>query len=366
MRSPWQVQAFAYISSGMDNQPPFFGFENLMKSKGPVQDRRTIIAALVATALAGCSGGRGATRNEDWRIHRLRQVEKAAKGRLGAYVLDTRSNKGFGWREQERFAHCSSFKMSLAAMVLSRAERGEANLAEVLRWGSGDMLSVSPVTKAHIEQGLSVEELARATLVTSDNTAANVLLQRFGGPPALTAFWRSIGDSVSQLDRFEPELNDVPPGSTWDTTTPLAMAMTTAALVHGGALTPASRNKLKAWMTDVQTGTQRIRAGLPKDWQSGDKTGTGLGDTKHTYVDIAFGGPAGRSPLIITAYFEPDHLVEPMDPASLDVLAEVGRTAARSLLTAAQQCPARCVSPEGSCTRCRRRMLGSASVHEFA
>lgn len=306
-----------------------------------MHDRRTIIAALAAAALSGCSGGRGATRDGDWRMRRLRQVEETAQGRLGVYVLDTHSNKGFGWRENERFAHCSSFKMSLAAMVLSKADHGDADIAEVLRWRSRDMLPVSPVTEAHIDQGLSVEELARATLVTSDNTAANVLLRRFGGPPALTAFWRSLGDSASQLDRLEPELNEVPPGTTLDTTTPMAMAMTTAALVHGDALTPASKDKLKAWMTEVQTGTQRIRAGLPKDWQSGDKTGTGIGKTKHTYVDLAFGGPAGRSPLIITAYFEPHNLVEPMDPISLGVLAEVGRTAALDLVTGERKGAAR-------------------------
>ena len=304
-----------------------------------MHDRRTIIAALAATALSGCSAGHGVTRNDDWRVRRLRDVEETAQGRLGVYVFDTHSNKGFGWRENERFAHCSSFKMSLAAMVLSKADHGDAVLGEVLRWRSWDILSVSPVTEAHIDQGLSVEELARATLVTSDNTAANVLLRRFGGPPALTTFWRSLGDSVSQLDRLEPELSDVPAGTTLDTTTPKAMAMTTAALVHGDALSPASKGKLIAWMADVQTGKQRIRAGLPKDWQSGDKTGTGIGKTKHTYVDIAFGGPARRAPLIITAYFEPDHLVEPMDPISLGVLAEVGRIAALDLVTGDQQGP---------------------------
>lgn len=312
-----------------------------MRAEWPKHDRRTIIAALAATALTGCSGERGAIRDGDWRMRRLRNVEEKAQGRLGVYVFDTHSSKGFGWRENERFAHCSSFKMSLAAMVLSKADHGDADLTEVLRWRSRDMLPVSPVTEARINQGLSVEELAQATLVTSDNTAANVLLRRFGGPPALTAFWRSLGDSVSQLDRFEPELNEVPPGTTLDTTTPKAMAMTTVRLVHGDALTGASRGKLKAWMTEVRTGTQRIRAGLPKDWQSGDKTGTGIGKTKHTYVDIAFGGPAGRAPLIITAYFEPDRLVEPMDPISLGALAEVGRTAALELLTGEQQGAAR-------------------------
>lgn len=304
-----------------------------MPKEGPVHHRRTIIAALALTAFAGCSSAREVSGERDWRRRRLRQMEETARGRLGAYVYDTQSNIGFGWREDERFAHCSSFKMSLAAMLLSQADRGEVDLGEILRWSARDMLPVSPVTQANVDQGLTVEALAHATLVTSDNTAANVLLRRFGGPPALTAFWRSLGDTISQLDRFEPELNDVPPGTTLDSSSPKAMAMTTVALIHGDALKPASKTKLKAWMTEVQTGSKRIRAGLPKNWESGDKTGTGIGKSKHTYVDIAFGGPSGRSPLIIAAYFEPDHLVDPMDPVSLGVLAEVGRTAALDLVT---------------------------------
>lgn len=274
-----------------------------------MHDRRMIIAVISAAALAGCTGRRGASRNGDWRMLRLRQVKVTARGRLGFYVLDMHSNKGFGLRQNESFAHCSSFKMSLVAMVLSKADHGDADLAEVLRWLSRDMLPVRPVSEAHIDQGLSVEELARAPFVTSKNTAADVLLRRFGGPPALTAFWRSLGDSVSRLDRFEPGLNEVPRGTTFGTATPSAVALTTSTTVHGDAFTQASKDKLKVWMTEVQTGTQRICAGLPKDCQSGDKTSTGIGKTKHTYIDHAFGGPACRAPLIITAYFEPDHLV---------------------------------------------------------
>lgn len=297
----------------------------------PSHDRRAVVSALALALLAGCTGGRAVAESADRRVARLRELEAKAKGRLGAYVLDTQTGEGFGWREGERFAHCSSFKLSLAAMMLSMAEGDQANLAEVLRWTAQDMLPVSPVTAENIAQGLSVEALARATLVTSDNTAANVLLRRFGGPPALTAFWRSLGDEVSQLDREEPALNEVPPGTTLDTTTPVAMARTLAKLVHGDALLPGSRAKLKGWMADVRTGSQRIRAGLPAGWESGDKTGTGIGKRTHTYVDVAYAGPAGRAPLIITAYFEPARLVEPMDPVALGVLADVGRVAAASL-----------------------------------
>ena len=297
----------------------------------PLVDRRTLLRGLMSTLLASCFRGSQSFAATGKRGTDLSRIEHRAQGRLGAYIIDTQSDSGFGWRETERFAHCSSFKMSLAAMVLRMMDRGEVDSRELLRWNSADMLPVSPVTAANIERGLSVEELARATLITSDNTAANVLLRRFGGPEALTAFWRSLGDGVSQLDRYEPELNETPQGTTLDTTTPQAMAQTTAELIHGAALSSASRAKLKTWMSEVATGTQRIRAGLPSGWDSGDKTGTGIGKTKHTYVDIAFGGAVGRAPLVIAAYFEPSRLVEPMDPVSVGVLAQVGKVAAASV-----------------------------------
>jgi beta-lactamase class A len=294
-------------------------------------DRRTALAASLSVLATGCVLRRDAADGNAASVAELRAVEQRANGRLGAYVLDPVRGTGFGWRENERFAHCSSFKMSLAAMVLAGADSGEIDLAEVLRWTREDMLSVSPVTAANLDKGLSVKELAHATLVTSDNTAANVLLRRFGGPAQLTRFWRSLGDGVSRLDRYEPELNVTPPATELDTTTPAAMAATTAALIHGDALTLESRALLKAWMAEVRTGHDRIRAGFPSAWESGDKTGTGIGDAKHTYVDLAFGGPAGREPLIVTAYFEPARLVEPMDPVATAALADVGRIAAASL-----------------------------------
>lgn len=296
-------------------------------------DRRSALAGAVAVLVAGCGEAASpaigkAGGNFARQVAALKRIEQAARGRLGAFVLDPASGRSFGWRENERFAHCSSFKLSLAAMLLARADKREVDLDEILRWTKADMLSTSPITSEHIADGLPVRELARATLVTSDNTAANVLLRRFGGPEAVTRFWRSTGDTVSRLDRYEPALNLTPPGTELDTTTPAAMAATLAKLVVGDVLTPASRGTLREWMIAVATGRNRIRAGFPTDWISGDKTGTGINEGRHTYVDLAFGGPAGASPVIVTAYFEPERLAEPMDPVSTGALAEVGRLAA--------------------------------------
>lgn len=295
-------------------------------------DRRAALIGGTALLLTGAS--RPSAAGTAARVADLRALERRANGRLGVYVLDPVRGVRFGWRENERFAHCSSFKMSLAAMLLAKADRNEIDLAEVLHWTKADMLGVSPVTETRIDTGLAVEDLAHAIVVTSDNTAANALLRRFGGPEQLTRFWRAIGDDVSRLDRYEPALNVTPPGTKLDTATPAAMAATTAALINGKTLSPASRAKLKAWMRETKTGRDRIRSGFPAGWDSGDKTGTGIGKTKHTYVDLAFGGPAGRTPLIVTAYFEPARLVEPMDPVATGALAEVGRIAVASFSAA--------------------------------
>ena len=292
-------------------------------------NRRVVLSGLAASVLTACGTFAGETSKRVNVTDALGELEANAQGRLGAFILDTQTGIGSGYREIERFAHCSSFKMSLAAMTLKMSEDGSADLSELLHWSEADMLHVSPVTKANIHRGLTVEQLAHATLVTSDNTAANVLLKRFGGPPKLTSFWASLGDPVSRLDRYEPDLNETPSGTDLDTTSPKAMARTTAELVQGNALSDENKAKLRGWMTEVQTGTQRIRAGFPPEWQSGDKTGTGIGADKHTYVDIAFGIPPGRAPIIVAAYFEPAILVEPMDPVALGVLADVGRLAAR-------------------------------------
>lgn len=264
---------------------------------------------------------------------KLEALEKRAGGRLGAFVLDTETGLGSGWRAGERFAHCSSFKLSLAAMYLAWADRGDVDLSERLRWTEADMLQNSNFTREHVKDGLTIEELAHVTLVQSDNTAANVLLKRAGGPFMVTKFWRSLGDEVSRLDRFETALNVVPPGTELDTTTPQAMAGTLAKLVVGDALKPASRDKLRGWMEEVQTGASRLRAGFPKDWIAGDKTGTGvgMGGTADTYVDIAWAGPEGRKPLIVTAYYNPAKMSDEISDEAQAVLAEVGQIVAENL-----------------------------------
>ena len=293
--------------------------------------RRTFIKAAGASGLALGLGGfsaAGHSRVEDVQA-RLRGIETRFGGTLGAEILDLGSGAAVGHNRDERFGHASSFKLSLAAMVLARDSAGIDDADRHVRWSEDDLMFVSPFTTQEISKGASLRELARATQITSDNAAANILLREVGGPSALTRFWRSIGDEVSRLDRNEPSVNLVPPGEIRDTTTPAAMARTVAQLVYGTALPQAERAMLKQWMVDTGTGRRRVRAGLPDGWLAGDKTGTGLTpQTGGTYIDIGFVEPPETSPLVFAAYYRPAGTDSSFDRAHEAPLKQVGEVLA--------------------------------------
>jgi beta-lactamase class A len=230
----------------------------------------------------------------------LKAYERESSGRIGLYAENLATGAKITWRAEERFVMCSTFKASLAALVLARVDRGEDQLEQLIRYGANDLLDYAPAAKANLAKGeMSVADMCQAAVELSDNTCANLLLARVGGPAALTAFWRSAGDTVTRLDHNEPELNRSPPGDPNDTTTPAAMAGNLRRLVLGEVLSPASRQRLTGWMLDCKTGANRLRGGLPKDWRIGDKTGN---NGKDASGDIAVAWPRPEAPVLICAY----------------------------------------------------------------
>ncbi|WP_234035683.1 class A beta-lactamase [Erythrobacter insulae] len=256
---------------------------------------------------------------------KLRIAEAAANGMLGAEIYDTATGYCVGLNRDRRFGHCSSFKLSLAAMVLARNAAGQDSLDRRVTWTRDALMSVSPFTTERLGEGATLLELAEAVQKFSDNAAANILLREVGGPQAMTGFWRSIGDETSRLDRMEPALNNVPITEVRDTTTPSAMARTVAKIAFGDVLPASEQSMLRQWMTDTSTGMRRVRAGLPDEWRSGDKTGTsiwpGMGSL---YVDIGFVEPEKHPPITFATYFRARETHKGIDPTSETALARVG------------------------------------------
>lgn len=219
----------------------------------------------------------------------IARLERRSGARIGVHA-DLPSGP-LAHRADERFALCSTFKTVLAGAVLDRVGTPGPALREDLR------LSVSD----------------------SDNDAANRLLDRLGGPEAVTRFARGLGDDVTRLDRREPDLNSAVPGDPRDTTSPRAIAATYRALVLGDVLPRSARELLSDLLVGSTTGAERIRAGLPDDWWVGDKTGTGGYGSTH---DVAVVRPPGDEAFVLAVYTSYD---DPATEPDQDLVAAVAR-----------------------------------------
>jgi beta-lactamase class A len=253
-------------------------------------------AFLWLTFLAAC----GAAFGENNAAARIAAIEARIGGRIGVATLDTCSGNRVDYRQDERFPMCSTFKFLAAAAVLKRVDEKKEKLDRFVFYGAEDILEYAPVTKKHLKDGgMILGALCEAAIEQSDNTAGNLLLNAIGGPAGLTNFVRSLGDQVTRLDRKEPDLNSAIAGDERDTTTPAAMCSDMKRLLLGDVLSESSRRQLEAWLTRNETGGSMIRAGVPKDWIIGDKTGRGSNGATN---DIAIMRPPGRAPILLAIY----------------------------------------------------------------
>jgi beta-lactamase class A len=232
--------------------------------------------------------------------NRIQSIEQRTGARIGVAALDTGNGKRLDYRSEERFPMCSTFKFLAAAAVLKRVDEGKEKLDRFVPYSAKDILEYAPVTKAHLKDGgMTLGALCAAAIEQSDNTAGNLLLDVIGGPAGLTSFVRGTGDEMTRLDRKEPELNSAIVGDERDTTTPAAMCSDLQQLLLRDVLSESSRHQLEDWLQRNETGGLMIRAGVPKMWTVGDKTGRGANGAAN---DIAIVRPPDRAPILIAIY----------------------------------------------------------------
>ncbi|MBH0345719.1 class A beta-lactamase BlaIII [Bacillus pacificus] len=222
------------------------------------------------------------------------KLEKEYDAKLGIYALDTGTNQTVSYRSDDRFAFASTSK-SLAVGALLRQNSIEA-LDERITYTREDLSNYNPITEKHVDTGMTLKELADASVRYSDSTAHNLILKKLGGPSAFEKILREIGDTVTNSERFEPELNEVNPGETHDTSTPKAIAKTLQSFTLGTVLPSEKRELLVDWMKRNTTGDKLIRAGVPKGWEVADKTGAGSYGTRN---DIAVIWPPNKKPIVL-------------------------------------------------------------------
>ncbi|MFG3691577.1 class A beta-lactamase [Micromonospora sp. NPDC047740] len=222
------------------------------------------------------------------------RLEAEFDARLGVYAIDTGTGRTVEHRADERFGYASTFKALAAAAMLDAASTAELN--QVVRYARADLVAHSPITERHVGAGMTLRELGDAAVRYSDNTAANLLLKRLGGPAGFERALRDLGDQVTDPERIETDLNEAAPGDRRDTSTPRALATDLRAYVLGDALSAEDRAVLTGWLKGNTTGDKLIRAGVPAGWQVGDKTGSGGYGTRN---DIAVIWPPDGAPIAL-------------------------------------------------------------------
>ena len=283
--------------------------------------RRSVLSLVLAAAAASPAHPASAQRA-------LKALHKRIGGRLGVHILDSQSGRRIAYDDDSRYAMASTFKLPLAAALLWQVDHGAFPISRTLPISKDDLKPTSPAVEVKLAAGathMTISELCAAVVVHSDNAAANVLLAGIGGPQAFTQFMRSIGDKVTRLDRNELDLNENQPGDERDTSTPRAMVDSLLKIFTQDVLSLTSRAMLIDWMSASRTGLDRVRAGIPKSWPAGDKTGTGPNGAVN---DLCLVYPPDRRPIFVAVY---------MSESALDVKALAAAHAEIGVLVAREK-----------------------------
>lgn len=233
----------------------------------------------------------------------LKHIEQENDVTIGVYGMNTDNGKVYKHNADERFAFASTYKAIASGILLNNMPNGKLN--KKIKINEQDIVAYSPVTEKYIGKTMSLKSLVQASMLQSDNTANNKIINEIGGIEGFNNELKSLGDYISKPQRLEPDLNDYDPTKIADTTTPRAAATTLHKLLASKQMDKDNQALLKQVMIENETGDSLIKAGVPKEYTVGDKSGQAL--TYGTRNDLAFiYTDKHRKPIILAVYTKQD------------------------------------------------------------
>ncbi len=229
----------------------------------------------------------------------IETLQKIHNAQIGYAIHDAETGRSSSFNGQAQFPLMSTFKTFACAKLLYEAQKNPALLTHEAMIEKAKIIPWSPVTEKQIGKQITLQDACKATMLTSDNTAANLVLENIGGPQAVTAFFRQLGDQSSRLDRYEPALNQAQKGDNRDTTSPLAMNKNLQSIHSGLHLTETGKNTLLSWMMNNEVSNPLIRSFLPKNWKIADRSGAGENGSRGITAII---WKENRMPVYLTIY----------------------------------------------------------------
>jgi len=247
-------------------------------------------------------------------------------GKTGIAVRSIDGGWSIGHRADQNFPQQSVSKLWVAMTVLDKVDQGRISLSDSIRIGPDDLtLFYQPLAAEVKREGTvikSVYTLLERALAFSDNTANDALLRHAGGPDAVNDFIRRSrlgkikfgpgerlmqskiaglkwNQSLSQGRKFYTARANLPIetrkqaladylADPIDGASPGAIVNAFDQLARGKLLSTNSTQLLQSILKRTRSGPNRLKAGVPSDWEFLHKTGTGqiLGAVSTGYNDV--------------------------------------------------------------------------------
>jgi beta-lactamase class A len=249
---------------------------------------------------------------DDRLLNEITRLAKITDGEVGLTAIHIETNRHIALHETDRFPMASTFKVPIAVELLSRVDRGEIHLDQMIAIEPHDLHPGSGTLSNLFKQpgvSLSVRNLMELMLLISDNSATDVVLRLAGGPEAVNSKMRELGITGINVNRPTVRLiaewlgADLPPEKDWtpglwqrlfaavpaetrnaaeakfnvdprDTAQPAAMADLLLKIYGGKLHKPDTAELLLDIMRRCQTGDARIKGMLPPETVLAHKTGS--------------------------------------------------------------------------------------------
>ncbi|MCY1029666.1 class A beta-lactamase, partial [Mammaliicoccus sciuri] len=186
-----------------------------------------------------------------------------------------------------------------SAMLLEKTPHNKLN--KKVHVSKEDIVPYSPVLEKFINKDITIKKLIEATMLYSDNTANNMIIEELGGYKEVNKRLKSLDDKTTKPSRMEPELNNYDPKRNRDTSTPKAFGKTLNKLINDGRLSKENKAFLIDLMINNKSGDTLIKKGAPKNFKVADKSGQAI--TYASRNDVAFVYPKGESKPIVLVIF---------------------------------------------------------------
>lgn len=231
----------------------------------------------------------------------------------GVFLVDVDTGDYLNLNGKQTFAAASTIKVPILVAFFQAVDAGQVQLDETLTLksnqivgGSGNFQDDPPGTT------YTALEVATATIVTSDNTATNMLIERLGGIDSLNLMFQNWGLTDTALQSPLPDLTGT------NITTPQDLTRLISSIERGELISRRSRDRL----LDIMQATEN-NALLPQGLGTGASIAHKTGTLNSVLADVGIVDlPSGKRYIAVVIVKRTDS-----DEGAVDMIRQISSTA---------------------------------------